>query len=49
MIEYFLDLADECILITYWKESHKTMLSTLKTMKNNLKTLKGVKQDERKA
>lgn len=49
MIEYFLDLADECISITYWKQSHKTMLSTLKIMKNNLNILKGVKQDERKA
>lgn len=48
MIKHYLDLVDECISLTYWKETHKKMLLTLETMKNKMQSLKGGKQDARK-
>ena len=43
MIEYYLNLTEQCISLTYWKNTHKNMLSTLATMKHKLKNLKGVR------
>ena len=40
MLKYYLNIADECISLTYWKETHKNMLLTLETMKNTLKIIR---------
>ena len=41
MIRYYQEILNECIDLTEWKEKHKTMLSTLETMKDKLSNLKG--------
>ena len=39
MIRYYQELLNECIDISEWKEKHKKMMSTLQTMKNNIKLI----------
>ena len=43
MIKYYQELLNECIDLTENKQLHKDMLSTLETMKDKLKKLKGGK------
>ena len=41
MIKYYQELLNECIDLSEKKQLHKDMLSTLETMKDKLKNLKG--------
>lgn len=43
MIKYYQELLNECIDLTENKNTLKTMLLTLETMKNKLNNLKGGK------
>lgn len=48
MVKHYQELLNECIDLTEWKRKHNQMLSTLETMKDKLKNLKGGKHDARK-